>query len=203
MSKIIPVLFLLISITSYLTLAPAWAQSGDGSVTISTKDHPKANGLVFSVTFPAGFEVTDNTENPTELLVAYTNETEFPTVMAVSLVQVPENSYLPFDHKDAKEEDIAQWVNNCFKSASPNPPKILDQEKTSHQGHKALKTAALVDQTLNGKTQPSIEEFLFISYKNHNLTAVCSTFNAQQNPNILEHFYGRQGFAPCNEFFNS
>ncbi|MDR2387266.1 MAG: hypothetical protein LBE80_06755 [Deltaproteobacteria bacterium] len=170
-------------------------------ITYSTQDNPKTNGVVFSVNYPADYEFVDNPSYPSQLFVAYTNEPEFPTVMGVIINPVPES--LPeFSFKDFDEEMVTKWVNDSLAVPGTNP-QILKKLKTSHKGHDVIRASGMVDQVLLDEIQPSIEELLFVTYKNLNITLVCTVFNSQKNLNILKHFYDRGGFQPCNDFFSS
>jgi hypothetical protein len=183
------------------TLFYAGGAFGADDIRFSTEGNPRANGLVFSVTFPAGYEVVEAPPNGSQVVVAYTNEPEFPTVMALAVAPVPVTDP-PFSFNDFKDGDVTRWVTQSFTPPGGETPRVLSKGKTSHQGHYAIKGDALVNQELLGETQPSIEQLLFIQYQNSTITAVCSTFNSQRNPNILLHFHGRGGFDPCNKFFN-
>jgi hypothetical protein len=195
--KIFNLLLLIIFVWTGLTKAGF----GADRVTFSTQDNPKANGLNFSVSYPADFEFVDKLDSASQIFVAYTNEPEFPTVLSL-LVRPAPDTFPPFNFKVFKDRDVDRWVNESFVAPGVNP-EILSKSKITHQDLDGIKAAALVDQVLLGENQPSIEELFFVIYEKHTITLSCSVFNAQQNPNILKHFYGRGGFEACNDFFSS
>jgi hypothetical protein len=177
--------------------APGAAAAAELTV-FSAKDNPKADGLAFSVAFPADYELA---EEPSQLFVAYTNKPEFPTVMTMSIAPLPK-TVPPYDFKSFTEDNLDTFLADAY--GSPNAkPRILSKSVGPHKGRSSIRAKALVNQPLLGRSQPSVEELLFVIYSDHILTMVCSTFNSQMNPNILLHFSERGGFADCDAFFDS
>ncbi|MDR0621438.1 MAG: hypothetical protein LBJ61_06145 [Deltaproteobacteria bacterium] len=182
-----------------LGLAPAlaWAQV----TTFSTQDNPRADGLAFTIDYPADYELVDSPKVPNQLFVAYSEKPEFPTVLTVLVDPLPQTQP-PYDYKLFTQGNLDEFVAAAF-TAPGQTPRILYKSIGQFKSHSSIRAKALVNQTFKDQNQPSIEEILFVIYNNHNITIVCSTFNSQHNPNILLHFAEQGSYEACGAFFNS